>query len=66
MDELELEEDEQIGKFDFIVTKAEEFKNDSANILPIGADIYSVKDRADILIVKYESEIKRYLLLSEG
>lgn len=66
VDELKLEEKQQIGEIRFTVSQAAEFKNNAANQLPIGAKIYSVKDRNDILIVKYDNEVKRYLVQSEG
>lgn len=66
VNELEIEEKKQIGAIKFNVTHAAEFKNNAANQLPIGSKIYSVKDRNDILIVKYENEVKRYLVQSEG
>ncbi|GAB0168280.1 hypothetical protein LSPCS325_17170 [Lysinibacillus sp. CTST325] len=66
IDELEVNEDKNIGEIEFNATKAEDFKNGTANLLPIGAQIYSVKERDDILIVKYNNVVKRYLILSEG
>jgi len=66
IDELELNEDQHLGEIKFNATKAEDFKNGAANHLPIGAKIYSVKERDDILIVKYDNVVKRYLVLSEG
>ncbi|MFJ7733652.1 hypothetical protein ACIQXF_17440 [Lysinibacillus sp. NPDC097231] len=66
IDELELHEDQQIGEIEFHATKAEEFKNGAANHLPIGAKVYSVQERNDILIVKYDHIVKRYLAHSEG
>ncbi|MBK3496530.1 hypothetical protein JFL43_17030 [Viridibacillus sp. YIM B01967] len=66
VDELELVEKEQVGKIEFEASNPEEFKNGAANKLPIGAEIYSVKDHNDILIVKSETEVKRYLVGSEG
>ncbi|KYC89896.1 hypothetical protein B4102_3903 [Heyndrickxia sporothermodurans] len=37
-----------------------------ANKLPIGAKIYSAKERGDILIAEYNGEEKYYLALVEG
>ena len=66
IDELEMNEDLFIGNIKFNTTKAEDFKNGTANHLPIGAKIYSAKERDDILIVKYDNVVKQYLVLSEG
>ncbi|MFB7157704.1 hypothetical protein [Lysinibacillus sp. NPDC056232] len=66
IDELEINEDQYIGAIKYNATKAEDFKNGTANHLPIGAKIYSAKERDDILIVKYDDVVKRYLVLSEG
>ncbi|RFB14759.1 hypothetical protein DZB84_15050 [Bacillus sp. HNG] len=66
VDELELTENEQIGEIQFNATKAEDFKDGTANYLPMGAQIFTAKERRDILIVKYENMIKRYLVLAEG
>jgi len=66
IDELELSEDKYIGEIQFNATKAAGFKNGTANHLPIGAKIYSVKERDDIFIVKYDNVVKRYYVLSEG
>ncbi|MFE3577433.1 hypothetical protein [Lysinibacillus sp. NPDC059133] len=66
IDELEINEDQYIGAIKYNATKAEDFKNGTANHLPIGAKIYSAKERDDILIVKYDNVVKRYLVLSEG
>ncbi|WP_427110389.1 hypothetical protein [Lysinibacillus xylanilyticus] len=66
VDELELNEDKYIGEIKFNSSKAKDFKNGTANFLPIGAKIYSVKERNDIFIVKYDNVVKRYLVSSEG
>ncbi|KMY32479.1 hypothetical protein ACZ11_10160 [Lysinibacillus xylanilyticus] len=66
IDELELNENKYIGEIKFNSSKAKDFKNGTANLLPIGTKIYSVKERDDIFIVKYDNVVKRYLILSEG
>ena len=66
LDELDLNEDKYMGEIKFNATKAADFKNGTANHLPIGAKIYSAKERDDILIVKYDDVVKRYLVQSEG
>jgi hypothetical protein len=37
-----------------------------ANKLPVGAKFFSVKGRGDILIIKSEEEILKYLAFVEG
>lgn len=66
VNELELIEDHKLGEITFHADKPSDFKNAAANNLSIGSELYSVKDRNDILIIKDNHEIKRYLLLSEG
>ncbi|MEH7380968.1 hypothetical protein V7138_10845 [Bacillus sp. JJ1533] len=66
VDELDLTENEQIGEIQFKATNAEDFTDGAANYLPLGAKIYTTKERNDILIVKYENVVKRYLVLAEG
>lgn len=66
VDELALQEDEQVGVIEFKTSKVTEFKNGVSNQLPLGAKIYSVKEHHDILIIKYDNQIKRYLALLEG
>lgn len=66
VNELELKEDHKLGEITFHADKPSDFKNGSANYLSVGSEVYSVKDRNDILIIKDNNEIKRYLLLSEG
>lgn len=66
VNELELTNDKKLGEIKFTTVKPSDFKNGSANILKIGTEVYSVKERNDIFIIKDQREIKRYLLLAEG
>lgn len=52
IEEEELIKDEQIG----------EISEGMVNKLPVGAKIFSPKERRDILIVEYDGKEKRYLL----
>ncbi|PIC85862.1 hypothetical protein CSV72_11655 [Sporosarcina sp. P20a] len=52
IEEEELSKVEQIG----------EISEGMANKLPVGAKIFSLKERRDILIVEYDGKEKRYLL----
>lgn len=66
VEELSLTKDVQVGE---IKTKNEtdtNFKNEMSNKLPVGAKIFSTKERGDILIVESEGEIKKYLAIVEG
>ena len=42
------------------------FKDEMSNKLPVGAKIFSAKERGDILIVESEGEILKYLGIGEG
>lgn len=66
VDVISLVAHEQLGEITFEASRAEDFKNGAANTLPLGAKIYSVHDRQDILIVTYHNVMKRYLRNSEG
>lgn len=64
--ELSLTKDVQIGE---IKTKNEtdkDFENQMSNKLPVGAKIFSAKERVDILIVEFEGESLKYLAIVEG
>lgn len=66
IDELSLTKDSQIGE---IKTKNEtntDFENEMSNKLPVGAKIYSAKERGDILIVEFDEHVLRYLAIVEG
>jgi len=52
VEEEKLIKDEQIG----------EIYEGMANKLPVGAKIFTLKERRDILIVEYDGKEKRYLL----
>ena len=66
VEELSLTKDVQIGE---IKTKNDtniDFKDEMANKLPVGAKIFSAKERGDIVIVEVEGEILKYLAIVEG
>ncbi|MCJ8008275.1 hypothetical protein ACFFF5_11605 [Lederbergia wuyishanensis] len=68
VNELELTRNELIGEIQksFIDFSTTPFENGMANKLPIGAKIYSAKQRGGILIVEFNNEEKYYLALVEG
>lgn len=66
VDKLSLTKDVQIGDIKTKNDTHTDFKDEMANILPIGAKIFSSKEREDMLIVELEGEILNYLALVEG
>lgn len=66
VNELQLTENSKIGIIETNSSKAAEFKNGTANKLSKGTEIFTVKERNDVLMVKNDGEIKLYYLLSEG
>lgn len=66
VDELVLTEGDLVGVIEYNSSNSIDFQNATANILPIGTEIYKVKERNDVLIAKYEDELKYYYQLVEG
>ena len=66
VEELSLTKDVQIGKINTKNDTNTDFKDEMANKLPVGAKIFSAKERGDILIVEAEGEILKYLAIVEG
>lgn len=66
VDELELTKYELIGVIEYNTKDKNDFKDATANVLPVGTEIYTVKERKDILIAKYNGETKLYYALVEG
>jgi hypothetical protein len=66
VEELSLTNDVQIGEIKTKNDTNTDFKDEMSNKLPIGAKIFSTKEREDILIVESEGEIKKYLAIVEG
>ncbi|MGE7024481.1 hypothetical protein [Solibacillus cecembensis] len=66
VEELSLTKDIQIGEIKMKNDENPDFKDEMSNKLPIGARIFSTKERGDILIVEAEGEIKKYLAIVEG
>lgn len=66
VEELSLTKKVQIGEIKTQNDTNTEFKDDMANKLPVGAKIFSVKERGDILIVELEGESLKYLAIVEG
>lgn len=66
VEELSLTKDVQIGEIKAKNDTNTDFEDEMSNKLPIGAKIFSAKERGDILIVESEGETKKYLALVEG
>lgn len=64
--ELSLTKDVQIGEIKTKNDTDTDFKDGMANKLPVGAKIFSAKERGDILLVEVEGEILKYLAIVEG
>lgn len=66
VEELSLTKDVQIGEIKTRNEANTDFKDEMANKLPVGAKIYSAKERGDILIVEWEGAVLKYLAIVEG
>lgn len=68
VNELTLTKDKLVGEITTLFSKVsnKSFKNGMANNLPIGAKIYTAKERVDILIVEFNGKASYYLALVEG
>jgi len=64
--ELTLTKDIQIGEIKAKNDDNTDFKDEMSNKLPVGTKIFSTKERADILIVELEGQIKKYYAINEG
>ncbi|MGE6489233.1 hypothetical protein [Paenisporosarcina sp. NPDC076898] len=66
VEKLELTKDEQIGEITKNSTNPDDFINGTANKLPVGTKIFSVKEDGGFLLVEYNQQLKKYLMLVEG
>lgn len=66
VDQLTLTKDAQMGKILINNETNTNFKDGTANKLPVGTIIFSVKERDDIVIVEVNGELKKYLAIVEG
>ena len=66
VDELTLTKDVQIGEIKTKNNTNTDFENEMANKLPVGAKIFSAKERNDILLVEINGDILKYLAIVEG
>lgn len=68
VNELKLTKKEELGEITEVYSGNDPalFKNTMATNLPIGAKIFSAKERGDIFIVEYDDQVKYYLAVVEG
>lgn len=66
VEELSLTKDVQIGEIKAKNDTNTDFKDEMSNKLPVGAKIFSSKERGDILIVESEGKFKKYIAIVEG
>ncbi len=66
VEEVFLTKNVQIGEIKTRNDANTDFKDEMSNKLPVGAKIFSAKERGDILIVESEGEILKYLGIGEG
>lgn len=64
VDKLKLSKKDLLGEISSNSQKT--FKDGIANKLPVGAKIYSAKERNDILIIEFDGKTKYYLVQAEG
>ncbi|MDX8365934.1 hypothetical protein [Cytobacillus sp. IB215665] len=66
VEELSLTKDVQIGEIKERNDTNTDFNNKMSDKLPIGAKIFSTKERGDILLVETEEATLKYLAIVEG
>ncbi|PGS54155.1 hypothetical protein [Bacillus sp. AFS041924] len=68
VNELKLTKGKSVGEITALVSTVsnKSFKNGTANNLPVGAKIYTAKEREDILIVEFNGRVAYYLAVVEG
>ncbi|MEA0553159.1 hypothetical protein U1P98_05460 [Lysinibacillus irui] len=66
VEKLSLTKDVQVSEIKTKNDTGTNFKDEMSNKLPVGAKIFSTKEREDILIIESEGEIKKYLAIVEG
>ncbi|WP_245975419.1 hypothetical protein [Oceanobacillus chungangensis] len=66
VEDLSLTKDVQIGEIKTKNDISTDFVDEMSNKLPVGAKIFSTKERGDILIVESDGKILKYLAIDEG
>ncbi|AGX02913.1 hypothetical protein B14911_16150 [Bacillus sp. NRRL B-14911] len=66
VEKLSLKKDAQIGEIQSRNENDTDFEDAMSNKLPVGAKIFSAKEREDILLVESEGKVLKYLAIVEG
>ncbi|MGD6854018.1 hypothetical protein ACQCVO_02990 [Bacillus infantis] len=66
VDELSLTKDAQIGEIQSRNENDTDFEDAMSNKLPVGARIFSAREREDILLVESKGKVLKYLAIVEG
>ncbi|EIT84361.1 hypothetical protein A374_16283 [Fictibacillus macauensis ZFHKF-1] len=66
VEELSLTKNVQIGAIKTRNDANTDFNNEMSNKLPVGAKIFSAKEREDILLVETKEKLSKYLAIVEG
>ncbi|MGD6893567.1 hypothetical protein [Bacillus infantis] len=66
VEKLSLKKDAQIGEIQSRNENDTDFEDAMSNKLPVGARIFSAKEREDILLVESEGKVLKYLAIVEG
>jgi|SRR5690625_1020301 len=66
VDDLSLTKDEKVGEIETKNEKDSKFEDDMSNMLSVGTEIFSVKERGDILIVESDGKTLKYYAIVEG
>ncbi|PLR71165.1 hypothetical protein [Bacillus sp. UMB0728] len=66
VEELSLKKDAQIGEIQSRNENDTDFEDAMSNKLPVGARIFSAREREDILLVESEGKVLKYLAIVEG
>ncbi|WP_336990140.1 hypothetical protein [Bacillus infantis] len=66
VEKLSLKKDAQIGEIQSRNKNDTDFENGMSNKLPVGARIFSARQREDILLVESEGKVLKYLAIVEG
>ena len=66
VEELVLTKEVQVGEIKKTNSQTDQFADGMANKLPVGAKIYSAKERGDVLLVDDGEKLLKYLAIVEG
>lgn len=66
VDDLSLTKGEKVGEIKTKNEKDSKFEDGMSNMLSVGTEIFSVKERGDILIVESDGKTLKYYAMVEG